>query len=248
MSRFATFTERTERAVLAVIGADLLLQTAETVDALTHAATFFFWAGVAIWLLYTVEWSVRIRRADDWKEYAFSFIGIVDFLAILPLWAFTGFDLRALRTFRLFRLFVATAKLATRTSAVVKLARAFRFAVDQAGALFAGTTIIVITAGLGMYHLEHDVQPEVFDSVLDGLWWAVVTLTTVGYGDIQPVTPGGRILATVAMFAGIGVIGSACGIMADALREAGSSVRRAHPCERCGRTPGPSEDEQACAG
>ena len=54
----------------------------------------------------------------------------------------------------------------------------------------------------------------------DGLWWAVVTLTTVGYGDIQPVTVGGRILATVAMFAGIGVIGSACGIMADALREA----------------------------
>ena len=74
-------------------------------------------------------------------------------------------------------------------------------------------------AGVGMYHLERDAQPEVFATVYDGLWWAVVTLTSVGYGDIQPVTAGGRILATVAMFAGIGVIGAAFGIMADALRE-----------------------------
>ena len=59
--------------------------------------------------------------------------------------------------------------------------------------------------------------------MFDGLWWAVVTLTTVGYGDIQPVTAGGRILATVAMFAGIGVIGSACGIMA---MRCGSGRRR----------------------
>ena len=217
------FSERVERLILAVIGLDLVLQTAETTDALADASTLFFWAGAGIWLAYTIEWCVRIRRAENWRTYAFTFIGIVDFLAILPLWAFTGFDLKAMRAFRIFRLFVTTAKLAARTSAVAKLARAFRFALDEAGALFVGTGIIVITAGFGMYHLEHGVQPEVFGSVYDGLWWAVVTLTTVGYGDIQPVTAGGRILATVAMFAGIGVIGSACGIMADALREAAAA-------------------------
>ncbi len=222
MRHASPFSERTERMVLAVIGVDLLLQTTETVDMLADLASPFFWAGVGIWLLYTIEWCVRIRRAESWKKYAFSFMGIVDFLAILPLWAFTGFDLRVLRAFRIFRLFVTTAKFASRTNAVIKLARAFRFAMDEAGALFAGTCIIVITAGFGMYHLEHGMQPDVFGSVYDGLWWAVVTLTTVGYGDIQPVTVGGRLLATVAMFAGIGVIGSACGIMADALREAGA--------------------------
>ena len=227
MRHTSPFRERTERAIIAVICLDLMLQTADTADAMAGAATFFFFAGVGVWLLYTVEWCVRIRRAEDWKKYAFSFIGIVDFLAVLPLWAFTGFDLKALRAFRLFRLFVSTAKLATRTNAVAKLARAFGHAMDEAGALFAGTCIVVLTAGFGMYHLEQGVQPEVFGTVYDGLWWAVVTLTTVGYGDIQPVTAGGRILATVAMFAGIGVIGSACGIMADALREAGAGEEAA---------------------
>ena len=227
MRQAPQFSERTERAVIAVICVDLVLQVAETADAMAGAATFFFCARAGVWLLYAVEWCLRIRRAEDWRKYAFSFMGIVDFLAAVPLWAFTGFDLKALRAFRLFRLFVSTAKLATRTNAVVKLARAFRFAMDEAGALFAGTSIVVFTAGFGMYHLERSVQPEVFGSVYDGLWWAVVTLTTVGYGDIQPVTAGGRILATVAMFAGIGVIGSACGIMADALREAGAGERAA---------------------
>ena len=145
MRQTSPFSERTERLILLVIGADLLLQCVETVDDFALAATFFFWASVGIWALYTIEWIVRIRRAEDWRRYAFSFIGIVDFLAIMPLWAFTGFDLRVLRAFRLFRLFVTTAKLASRTSAVAKLARAFRFAMDEAGTLFAGTGIIVIT-------------------------------------------------------------------------------------------------------
>ena len=122
-----------------------------------------------------------------------------------------------------FRLVRATGKLAGRGNAVAKLARAFNFAKDEAGALFSGTAVIIVTTGLGMYHLEHRAQPEVFSSALDGLWWSVITLTTVGYGDVHPITAGGKILATVALFAGIGVIGAACGIMADALREATAS-------------------------
>ena len=226
MKRNPPFSERTERVILGIIVADLLLQGSETVPALANAGTIFFWAGVGTWLVFTVEWFLRIRRADNWRKYAFSFFGIMDFLAILPLWLLTGFDLKALRAFRLFRLVRATGKLAGRGDAVAKLARAFGFAKDEAGALFSGTAVIIVTVGLGMYHLENGAQPEVFGSVLDGLWWSVITLTTVGYGDVYPITAGGRILAAVAMFAGIGVIGAACGIMADALREATASEAR----------------------
>ena len=223
MKQHLPFSERTERVILAIIVMDLLLQGAETVPGLAGFATVFYWAGLGTWLVFAVEWFLRIRRADDWRSYAFSFFGIMDFLAVLPLWLLTGFDLKALRAFRLFRLVRATGKLAGRGSAVTKLARAFGLAKDEVGALFSGTAVIIVTVGLGMYHLEHAAQPEVFSSVLDGLWWSVITLTTVGYGDVYPVTAGGKILATVAMFVGIGVIGAACGIMADALREATAS-------------------------
>ncbi|WP_423926802.1 ion transporter [Candidatus Palauibacter sp.] len=219
MRRSRPFSERTERTVLAIIGVDLLLQGAETIPAITGAARLLYWAGVGTWLLFTIEWCLRIRRADNWREYAFSPIGIMDFLAILPLWLFTGFDLKALRAFRLFRLFRSTTRLAGRSNAVTKLRKAFAAAKDEGGVLLTGTAVMIITAGLGMYHLEQEAQPEVFGSVLDGLWWAVITLTTVGYGDVYPVTAAGRIWATFAMFAGIGVIGAACGIMADAIRE-----------------------------
>ena len=219
MKHAAAFSERTERLVLAVIVTDLLFQGAETVPAFAGAGRFFFWAGVGTWLLFTIEWIMRIRRAENRRRYAFSFMGIVDFLAILPLWLFTGFDLKALRAFRLFRLLRSTARIAGRSEGLAKLVAAFRSARDEAGMLVSGTAVVIVTAGMGMYHLENRAQPEAFGSVLDGLWWAVVTLTTVGYGDLQPVTGGGKMLATVAMFAGIGVIGAACGIMADALRE-----------------------------
>lgn len=218
------FSERSERVVLAVIGLDIALQLAETVPDFVDAATYFYWAGLGTWLWFTIEWIVRMYRAAHWRAYAFSFYGIIDFLAILPLWLFAGFDLKTLRAFRLFRLFRAAAKLAGRTGALAKMARAFIYAKEQAGVLLTGTVVVVVAAGLGMFHLEHDAQPDVFVSALDGLWWAVITLTTVGYGDIYPVTPWGKVLGTAAMFAGIGVIGATCGIMADALREASKEL------------------------
>lgn len=220
MKQQSPFSDRGERVVLVVIGLDIALQGAETLPALAGAATFFHWAGLGTWLWFTTEWVLRICRAPNRRAYAFSFLGIIDLLAILPLWLLTGFDLKLLRAFRLFRLLRATTRLAGRTGALPRLIRAFVFARNEAAVLLTGTAVVILTAGLGMYHLEHEAQPEVFVSGLDGLWWAIVTLTTVGYGDIYPITLAGKAVGTLAMLAGIGVIGATCGIMADALREA----------------------------
>ena len=121
--------------MIAVICLDLVLQTAETVDAMARAATFFFLSrcGRLVALRGRV---VRSHPAGGGlEEVRVQLHGVVDFLAVLPLWAFTGFDLKALRAFRLFRLFVSTAKLATRTNAVIKLARAGRGAGGVGGEL-----------------------------------------------------------------------------------------------------------------
>lgn len=114
--------------MLAIIATDLLIQGAETVPAFAEAAEFFHWAGVGAWLLFTVEWCTRISRAENRTKHAFSFMGVMDFLAILPLWLFTGFDLKALRAFRLFRLVRSTARIASRSDALAKMATAFRHA------------------------------------------------------------------------------------------------------------------------
>ncbi len=152
------FSERTERIVLAIIALDLFLQGAETVPGLAGAARVFYWAGMGTWLLFSIEWWQRIRRADDWRKYVFSFMGVMDTLAILPLWLVTGFDLKALRAFRLFRLFRSTTRLAGRSGAVAKPGRAFAAAKDEAGVLLTGTGALIVTAGLGMFHLENEAR------------------------------------------------------------------------------------------
>jgi voltage-gated potassium channel len=77
--------------------------------------------------------------------------------------------------------------------------------------------IVLYLAAVGIYHFEHEAQPEKFTSVFDSLWWAVATLTTVGYGDIYPITPGGRLFTFLVLVLGLGVIAVPSGLLAAAL-------------------------------
>ena len=85
--------------------------------------------------------------------------------------------------------------------------------------------IVIYLAGVGIYHFEHAVQPEAFGSIPDSLWWAVVSLTTVGYGDVYPVTVGGRMFTAVVLFLGLGIVVVPTGLIASALA---SQLRRDH--------------------
>ena len=87
--------------------------------------------------------------------------------------------------------------------------------------LFLGVALMVIYfAAVGAYFFEHEAQPEAFASVFHSLWWAVVTLTTVGYGDVYPVTLGGRIFTFFVLIAGLGIVSVPAGLMASALAQA----------------------------
>jgi len=169
--------------------------------------------------IFTLEYIARIVCADDKKKFIFSFFGIVDLLAILPFYLATGLDLRSLRSFRLLRL-VRILKLARYSMAARRFHRAFIIAKEELALFLFAALIILYLAGVGIYYFEYPAQPEAFCSVFHSLWWAVATLTTVGYGDIYPITLGGKIFTFFILIIGLGVVSIPAGMVASALSKA----------------------------
>ena len=169
--------------------------------------------------LFTLEYLSRILVAAKKKEFIFSFFGIIDVLAIAPFYLSTGLDLRSLRIFRLLRL-VHILKFARYSRAVRRFHRAFIIAKEELILFFFSALMIIYLADAGIYFFENPVQPEAFSSIFSSLWWAVATLTTVGYGDIYPITAGGKLFTFFILMIGLGVISMPAGIMASALSKA----------------------------
>ena len=152
------------------------------------------------------------------RDFIFSFYGLVDLLAILPsLFLLPGFRvLRVLRFLRVFRIFKATRFIL----AVDRLTAALRQIQQEILALVILSLMLVYLAACGIHYFEREVQPEKFGSILDSMWWAVVTLTTVGYGDVFPITPGGKIFTAFVTLIGVGLIAIPSGLLASVLTEA----------------------------
>ncbi|ANV91768.1 voltage-gated potassium channel [Picosynechococcus sp. PCC 8807] len=169
--------------------------------------------------VFTVEYILRVAVSDKKIKFVLSFFGIVDLLAILPFYLSTGLDLRSLRAFRFLRFF-RTMKLLRYNRAIRHFYCAFKIAKEEL-VLFGLTTLLLLFfAAVGIYYFEHSAQPETFRSIFDSLWWAVATLTTVGYGDLYPITPGGRFFTFIILIIGLGIVAVPSGLIASALSEA----------------------------
>ncbi len=172
--------------------------------------------------IFTFEYVLRLVLCKPRLSYAFSFFGVVDLLAILPFYVSAGVDLRSLRAFRLLRLF-RLLKLARYSAAMQRFHRAFLIAKEEL-VLFGATALIVFyLSSVGIYYFERDAQPEAFGSVFQAMWWSVATLTTVGYGDVYPITIGGRILTFFVLVVGLGIVAVPTGLFASALSKARES-------------------------
>ena len=142
--------------------------------------------------IFSIEYILRIIVADKRLKFIFSFYGLVDLLAILPFYLSVGVDLRTIRILRFLRIF-RLIKLTRYNAASRRFALALKIAREEIIMfLFVSATMIYIAA-VGIYYFENEAQPETFASVFHSLWWSVITLTTVGYGDVYPITMGGRV-------------------------------------------------------
>jgi voltage-gated potassium channel len=169
--------------------------------------------------VFTIEYVLRLAVADHKLRFIFSFYGMVDLLAILPFYVAVGIDLRSLRAFRLLRL-VRTLKMVRYSKAMQRFHRALLIAKEEIVLFFALTLLLLYFAAVGIYYFENVAQPEAFASVFHSLWWAVVTLTTVGYGDVYPVTVGGRVFTFIVLLIGLGMVSVPPGLVASAMSKA----------------------------
>mgnify|MGYP001032049438 CR=1 FL=1 len=172
-----------------------------------------------ILIFFTIEYLLRIAVAKKKLSFIFSFYGIIDLLAILPFYLPLGIDLRTLRTLRFLRIFMMI-KLTKYNAAARRFAAALQIAREEIIMfLFVSATMIYLSA-VGIYYFENEAQPESFASVFHSLWWSVITLTTVGYGDVYPITLGGRVFTFFILLIGVGIISVPAGLIAAALNQA----------------------------
>lgn len=171
--------------------------------------------------LFTLEYALRVWAAPDKWAYIRSFYGIVDLVAFLPFYlslAAVGIDLRAVRALRLLRVF-RIFEVAKYNRAMIRLGKALQYARNEALIFLMATLVLLYIAAMGIHHFEYEAQPEKFESVFHSLWWAVVTLTTVGYGDTYPITAGGRIWTFVILLLGMGIVAVPAGLIASGLTQ-----------------------------
>jgi len=210
-------------------------------------ASYFHAFEVFSVVVFSVEYAVRLWCSTSSERYRGPLVGrlrfaltplaIIDLLAILPFYlpALLPVDLRFLRALRLFRL-VRMLKIARYSESLRAFANVFSAKKEElAVALAAIAVLLVIASGLA-YQVEHCAQPEAFSSIPQAMWWALMTLTTVGYGDVSPITTAGKCITAVISILGIGVVALPAGILASGFaEEVQKRHRRSSVCPHCGK-------------
>ncbi|MBP2626317.1 MAG: Ion transport protein [Firmicutes bacterium] len=219
----------------------------ETVDQIAEQYAdillYFEYFSVA---LFSVEYLLRIWCCNVNKKYTGHIIGrlkfiftplaLIDLLSVIPFYLpiFITFDLRFIRLIRLSRIF-RLFKLGRYSSAYTLIKHVIIAKKEYLTiTMIFGMTLLIISSCM-MYFVEHEAQPEIFSSIPATMWWGIVTLTTVGYGDAYPITPLGKFLSAILALLGIGLFALPAGILASGFSE---EIHKQHCetlCPHCGK-------------
>ena len=198
-------------------------------------------------VIFTIEYTLRLWTCTINEKYshpvwgtlgfAFSFLAIVDLVAILPFYIpmLISVDLRFLRALRILRIF-RLLKTGRYSESLQLIGRVFKSKKEALIVSVSVAFILLILASSVVYIAEHDAQPEKFSSILSTMWWGVSALTTVGYGDMAPVTGLGKLFGGISAVLGIGLFALPAGILAggfsEEMRKRGSNKQ---VCPHCGK-------------
>lgn len=223
--------------ILVAIIASVLVVMLDSVLELRIAYGRYF--VVAEWLftiLFTIEYALRLYSSPNRRAYAFSFFGVVDLLALLPTYLsllFVGTHyllvVRILRILRIFRVF----RLKSYMQQAGFLAAAFKTSQHKITVFFLSLLLLVTIFGAVLYVVEG--PKHGFTSIPKSIYWAVVTLTTVGYGDISPKTPLGQAIASMVMITGYAIIAVPTGIFTAELTRTMRPQLQPVSCPNCGK-------------
>ena len=233
--------------IISLITLNVICVILETVNSISlqYKAIFEIFEIVSV-IIFTVEYLLRIWSCTSTEKYkhpvsgrfkfAFSFMLLIDLIAILPFYIplIITLDLRfirALRLLRLFRLF----KMGRYSKSLKMLGNVIKARKEEMLITVFVLSIMLIVASSLMYYIEKDAQPQHFSSIPAAMWWGVATLTTVGYGDVFPVTNLGKILSAVMAVLGIGIFALPTGILASGfIEEIKKKGNKPIVCPHCG--------------
>lgn len=233
--------------LLSLIVLNVLAVVLESVQTLRlrYGSVFYAFELFSV-LVFSLEYVLRLWTANlhpKYKKplwgnlkYTFSPMAIIDLLAFLPFYLpYFGADLRMLRLLRVLRIF-RLFKVVRYVEALSYIGSVFRKKREELFISLILTLFLLVISSALMYYVENEAQPENFSSIPETMWWGIATLTTVGYGDIYPITPLGQFLGGIIAIIGIGLFALPTGILASGFSEEISRKRnRANTCPTCGQ-------------
>jgi len=203
----------------------IILETVDPINA-QYGSYFQYFELISV-TIFSIEYILRIWSITSHEgysairgrlQYATNPYMVIDFLAIIPFFLGGIVDLRFLRVIRLFRVF-RVFKLARYSTSIQTMGQVLKKKKPDLIISVVVTAILLVLASSSIYYVEHEAQPEVFSSIPAAFWWGVVTMTTVGYGDVTPVTQAGQLLGGIVAFLGIGLFALPASILASGFIE-----------------------------
>ena len=185
----------------------------QTMDSMAEYHSYLeSWETIPI-VLFSIEYLLRVYSAPNRLKFLFSFWGLVDIIALIPYYLGLPADLREIRVLR----FLSLLKY---EPASKNISVAFNRIKKELIIFSILAVFILYISAVGIYHFENPAQPDKFPDIFHSMWWAVATLTTVGYGDVFPITDGGKIFASLVVYVGLGLVALPAGLIGGAFSEA----------------------------